>query len=347
MSGAGKVAELGRDTEAGVSKELGRDSGGGVSKELGRDSEANALQELGRAPEVGVPKEGESWTILSMILWSAAYLTDKGVEAGRLDAEWLLSTALGVDRLQLYLQYDRPLSFEEREAFKPLLRRRASREPLQYIIGRTAFRQLELKTDSRVLIPRPETEVLVQEVLDWASAGGGSLGRVWDVGTGTGAVGLSLVAEGECEAVVATDVSPEALCVAAENAKRYDRSGVVEFREGSLFEPLNPGERFDVIVSNPPYIAEAERSELQLEVRDWEPAVALFAGEQGLDVIGPLVHGASQHLRSGGLLALECGLGQAEGIAADLNATGSFAAVRVRPDLSGRPRFVLAERRAV
>ena len=292
-------------------------------------------------------EEGESWTILRMILWSAEYLSNKGVEAGRLDAEWLLSTALGVDRLQLYLQYDRPLSSEEREAFKPLLRRRANREPLQYIIGRTAFRQLELKTDSRVLIPRPETEVLVQEVLDWASAARGSVGRVWDVGTGAGAVGLSLVAEGDCRGVVATDISPEALCVAAENAKRYDQSGVVEFREGSLFEPLKPGERFDVIVSNPPYIAEAEKNELQLEVRDWEPTVALFAGEQGLDVIGPLVDGAPQHLLCGGLLALECGLGQAEGIAADLNATDSFGAVRVRPDLSGRPRFVLAERRAV
>ncbi|HAB30448.1 MAG TPA: hypothetical protein DCE19_06995, partial [Gemmatimonadetes bacterium] len=127
------------------------------------------LAELERDSEVGVGNTGESWTILRMILWSAEYLKNKGVETGRLDAEWLLAAALGVDRLQLYLKYDRPLSSEEREAFKPLLRRRAGREPLQYIIGRTGFRELELKTDPRVLIPRPETEVLVQEVLDWAS----------------------------------------------------------------------------------------------------------------------------------------------------------------------------------
>ena len=309
-------------------------------------SGAGRLAELERDSEAGVSKVGESWTILRMILWSAEYLTEKGVEAGRLDAEWLLSTALGVDRLQLYLQYDRPLSSDEREAFKPLLRRRASREPLQYIIGRTGFRQLELKTDPRVLIPRPETEVLVQEVLDWASAGRASLGRVWDMGTGTGAVALSLVAEGACTRVVATDVSPEALSVAADNAELYDVSGIVEFREGSLFEPLNEGEEFDVIVSNPPYIAEGDRWELQPEVRDWEPPEALFAGEDGLSVIRRLVAGAPEYLLAGGLLALECGVGQAQRIAADLNATGAFAVVRIRPDLTGRPRVVTAERGA-
>jgi len=302
--------------------------------------------ELERESEGGASTAGESWTILRMILWSAKYLTEKGVEAGRLDAEWLLSAALGVDRLQLYMQYDRPLSTDEREAFKPLLRRRASREPLQYIIGRTGFRQLELKTDPRVLIPRPETEVLVQEVLDWASAGPGSAGRVWDMGTGTGAVALSLAAEGTWTRVVATDVSPAALSVAADNAERHELSGLVEFREGSLFEPLEEREQFDVIVSNPPYIADGERGALQPEIRDWEPPEALFAGEDGLDVIRQLVAGAPEHLSCGGLLALECGLGQAEGIAADLNATGAFAAVRIRPDLTGRPRVVMAERSA-
>ena len=305
------------------------------------------LAELERDSEDAASGPGDPWTILRMILWSAEYLTEKGVEAGRLDAEWLLSTALGVDRLQLYLQYDRPLSPEEREAFKPLLRRRASREPLQYIIGRAAFRQLELKTDPRVLIPRPETEVLVQEVLDWASAAGKSLGRVWEMGTGTGAVALSLAVEGACTTIVATDSSPDALSVAADNAERYDVSGLVEFREGSLFEPLEEGEEFDVIVSNPPYIAEGEKGELQPEVRDWEPPEALFAGEDGLDVIRQLVAGAPEHLLAGGFLALECGLGQAERIATDLNGTGAFAAVRIRPDLTGRPRFVIAERGAV
>jgi len=300
-----------------------------------------------RDSEAAVSSPGASWTILQMILWSADYLTEKGVEAGRLDAEWLLSAALGVDRLQLYLQYDRPLSPEERAAFKPLLRRRAGREPLQYIIGRTAFRQLELKTDPRVLIPRPETEMLVQEVLDWASAAGRSLGYVWDVGTGTGAVALSLAVEGVCTGVVATDSSTDALSVAAENAERYDVNGLVELRAGSLFESLEEGERFDIIVSNPPYIAEGERGELEPEVRDWEPSEALFAGEDGLDFIRQLVAGAPDRLVAGGLLALECALGQAERITTLLNATEAFAGVRIRPDLTGRPRFVIAQRGAI
>jgi release factor glutamine methyltransferase len=295
---------------------------------------------------MGALKTDESWTILRMILWSADYLVGKGIESGRLDAEWLLSEALGVGRLELYLQHDRPLTAEERQAFKPLLRRRADREPLQYIVGWTAFRQLELMTDSRALIPRPETEVLVQEVLDWASAEGKKLGRVWDVGTGTGAVALSLVVEGECAGVVATDVSPGALAVARENAKRYDPKRLVEFREGSLLEPLQPGERFDVIVSNPPYIPEGEKSEIQVEVREWEPPVALFAGARGLDVARPLVAEAGEHLLPGGLLAIECGLGQAETLTSDVRATGVFSAVRIRPDLTGRPRFVIAERTA-
>jgi len=299
-----------------------------------------------RDSEAAVSSPGASWTILQMILWSADYLREKGVEAGRLDAEWLLSAALGIDRLQLYLQYDRPLSPEERAAFKPLLRRRAGREPLQYIIGRTAFRQLELKTDPRVLIPRPETEMLVQEVLDWASAAGRSLGYVWDVGTGTGAVALSLAVEGVCTGVVATDSSPDALSVAAENAERYDVNGLVELRAGSLFESLEEGERFDIIVSNPPYIAEGERGELEPEVRDWEPSEALFAGEDGLDFIRQLVAGAPDRLVAGGLLALECALGQAERITTLLNATEAFAGVRIRPDLTGRPRFVIAQRGA-
>ena len=307
-------------------------------------SGAERLAELEKDSVAAGSGVGDSLTILRMILWSAEYLSGRGVETGRLDAEWLLAAALGVGRLQLYLQYERPLTSEEREAFKPLLRRRASREPLQYIIGWTGFRRLELKTDPRVLIPRPETEVLVQEVLDWASAGRGSLGRVWDMGTGTGAVALSLAVEGVCTRVVATDVSPEALSVAADNARRHDVNGLVEFREGSLFEPLEKGEEFDVIVSNPPYIAEGEKQSLQPEVRDWEPPQALFAGEDGLHVIRQLVAGAPEHLPAGGLLALECGLGQAEQIVKEVNATRAFVEVRIRRDLTGRPRVVMAER---
>ncbi len=286
----------------------------------------------------------EAWTILRMILWSADYLAEKGVENSRLDAEWLLADALELERLQLYLQYDRPLSPEERGAFKPLLRRRASREPLQYILGRTAFRELDLMTDPRVLVPRPETEVLVEEVLGWAAGRPEGLGCVCDLGTGSGAVALSLAVEGTCERIIATDVSSEALEVAEENARRHDVADKVDFRTGQLFDALEGEERFAVVVSNPPYVEEGQRPDLEPEVSEWEPSGALFAGEDGLDVIRPLIAGVASWVRPEGLLALEVGTGQESRVVELIEETGAFGPPRVRRDLSGRPRIVMAER---
>ncbi len=298
----------------------------------------------GAAPVGNNAGPDEPWTILRMILWSADYLAEKGVQSSRLDAEWLLADALEVERLQLYLQYDRPLSPEERAAFKPLLRRRAGREPLQYILGRTAFRELDLMTDTRVLVPRPETEVLVEEVLAWAAARPEALETVLDVGTGSGAVALSLAVEGACGRIVATDISSEALEVAAANARRHDVTEQVEFRLGGLFVALEVEERFDLVVSNPPYVEEGQKPELEPEVSEWEPAGALFAGPDGLDVIRPLIAGAAGRVLPGGLLALEVGTGQESRVVELIEETGAFAPARVRRDLSGRPRVVMAER---
>ncbi len=291
------------------------------------------------------PDAAQSWTILSLILWSADYLASKGVESGRLDAEWLLASALGTERLQLYLKYDRPVGPEERKAFKQLLRRRACREPLQYILGRAAFRELELVADPRALIPRPETEVLVEEVLAWAKDRKSGLGTVMDIGTGTGAVSVSLAVEGVCERIVATDISEGALEVARLNAQRHGVEALLDFRRGSLFEIVDSGETFDVIVSNPPYVATGERASLQPEIRDWEPSEALFAGDDGLDVIQPLIAEAPEHLTDGGLLALEVGLGQAERVTRQIDDSGQFERARVRRDLGGLPRIIMAERK--
>ncbi|HEX6911132.1 MAG TPA: peptide chain release factor N(5)-glutamine methyltransferase, partial [Longimicrobium sp.] len=237
---------------------------------------------------------------------------------------------------------DRPLTPEELAEYRERLRRRARREPLQYIDGTAAFRDLVLKVDRRVLIPRPETERLVQEVLDWA-AGRADLHAV-DVGTGSGAIALALATEGPFARVVATDVSPDALALARENQLRAAPAAPVEFRHGDLLEPLR-GEAVDVVVSNPPYIGDEEAPALDAEVRDWEPAGALFAGQGGLDVIRRLVPGAADVLRPGGLLALEMGAGQGAAVCAIIHETSAFAAPRVRPDLAGRDRVVLAERR--
>jgi release factor glutamine methyltransferase len=234
---------------------------------------------------------------------------------------------------------------EEREAFKQQLRRRACREPLQYILGRAAFRELELVADPRAFIPRPETEVLVEEVLAWAKDRKSGLGTVMDIGTGTGAVSVSLAVEGVCEQIVATDISEGALEVARLNAQRHGVEALLDFRRGSLFEIVDAGEAFDVIVSNPPYVATGERAGLQPEIRDWEPSEALFAGDDGLDVIQPLIAEAPEHLTDGGLLALEVGLGQAERVTRQIDDSGRFEPARVRRDLGGLPRVIMAERK--
>ena len=291
----------------------------------------------------------ETWTVLGLILWSAEYLAERGVEHGRLDAEHLLAHALGATRLQLYLQFDRPLDAEELAAFKPFLLRRARREPLQYVTGRAAFRELHLAVDRRVLIPRPETEVLVEVVLEWARIGvdgrgprGADLDGL-DLGTGSGCIGLSLLAEGPFRRVVATDASEDALAVAADNACRAGLAQRLETRLGPLWEPVASGESFDVVASNPPYVADAEAELLDPEVRDWEPAVALFAGNDGLEVLDAIVAGAGQRLRAGGLLALEVGMGQAASVAERVRVAGGFGEPRIVRDLAGRPRIVLAE----
>lgn len=281
----------------------------------------------------------EPWTVLGLVRWSGEYLREKGVAEGRLDAEHLLAHVLGATRLQLYLEYDRPLTPEELAAFKPLLLRRAAREPLQYILGRTAFRELELVTDRRVLIPRPETEELVGLVLE--RTGGGAGLAALDVGTGSGCIALSLLVEGAFQRVVATDVSDAALEVARLNARSVPGGEGLDLRRGSLFEPV-AGERFDVVVSNPPYVDFAEGPGLQPEVRDWEPEGALFAPQGGMAVLQALVEAAPRHLVPGGLLALEVGADQGEAAAGAMGATGAFQLPEVVRDLAGRPRFVLA-----
>lgn len=287
-----------------------------------------------------VPGPGESWTPIRLTQWSGGYLQEKGLENGRLDAELLLAHVLDTNRLDLYLQFDRPILARELDRFKGLLLRRAAREPLQYVLGTTAFRELEIRTDSRALIPRPETEILVGEVLEWAEKREGELTGL-DVGTGSGAIALSLLTEGPFSSFIGTDSSPQAMELARENIRELRLEDRMEVREGALFEPLGPEERFDVIVSNPPYIREDERGTLQPEVKDWEPAQALFAGPDGLAVLLPLALGAPCHLRSGGLLGAEVGEGQAGKLAEAMRETGAFEDVWIRPDLSGTERIVL------
>jgi release factor glutamine methyltransferase len=285
-----------------------------------------------------------SETALLLARKAGQHMADRNIENARLEAELLLAHTLGISRLDVYLQHDRPVDGAELERFRSLVRRRLRHEPLQYILGRTRFRQVELLVDRRVLIPRPETEVLVGEVLAWVKSRPGSELRALDLGTGSGAIALSLAGEGALH-VVATDISADALDLARSNAERLDLQGRVEFRLGSLWQPIGSDEQFDIIASNPPYVGESERDSLAPEVREWEPAVALFSEADGLGVLRQIVAQAASYLRPGGLLALEIGASQAAQTTELIGADERYCSTRVLRDLAGRERVLLAETR--
>ena len=276
---------------------------------------------------------------------AAQLFAERGFENARLEAELLLAHVLDIKRLDLYLQFDRPLSNDQLETYRALVRRRLKREPLQYIVGNVQFRELDLLVDARVLIPRPETEVLVGVAIEWAGGRVGELTAL-DIGTGSGAIVLSLLHEGAVARAVATDISPDALEVAMCNAERKELAGRVDFRCGSVWAAVGSGEQFDIVISNPPYIGLDEREGLQPEVRDWEPAAALFADSEGLSIVREIVGGAPGRMAAGALLALEVGMTQARLVADEIAATNQFENVNVVRDLTGRDRVVTAVRKA-
>ena len=263
---------------------------------------------------------------------STEFLGRKGIESPRLEAERLLAQALGLSRLELYTRFDQPLMEPEQAAARALVERRGRREPLAYVLGEWGFRRLVLRTDARALVPRPETETVVERAL--ALVEPVEKPRLVDVGTGSGAIALALAHERVDARVTATDVSSDALALARENATRLGLA--VELVRTSLLQGL-PGP-FDLVVSNPPYVRETEVEGLEPEVRDWEPRGAVVDAGQ----TDSLVAEARTALVAGGWLVLECHEGRADETAAKLDA-GGYADVRITPDLAGRARVVEAK----
>jgi release factor glutamine methyltransferase len=280
-----------------------------------------------------------TWTILDLLQWTQKHFAEKGIETARLDAECLLAFALGVDRMRLYIDYEKPVSEEERATFRKLVRRRgADRIPVAQIIGRKEFWSLDLRVTADVLTPRPDTETLVSAALGLLPDAQAPV-RILDIGTGSGAVALALASERPRAQIVATDVSAAALAVARENAERCGALTRVELRQGALFEPVS-GERFDLVVSNPPYLGEADRASLAPELAH-EPDGALFAGPQGLELLEPLVRQAPEALVPDGALAVECDPAQADRVAGWCREAGLLSVTKHR-DLAGRNRVVAA-----
>jgi release factor glutamine methyltransferase len=247
----------------------------------------------------------EQWTILKILRWTTSYFAGKGIGQPRADAEVLLAHILGMERIQLYLNYERPLSSEELARFRQLVRRRAAFEPTQYIVGKQEFWSLEFETGPAVLIPRPETEILVEKALGLA---GDRPALVLDIGTGSGAIAVALAHERPGIRVVAIDKSFPALVVAKRNALRHEVADRVRFAAMDLTDALLPGRRFDIIVSNPPYVAETEFLDLAPEIANYEPHSALRGGgARGLGIVRRILERFRDYLKPGGSLLVEIG----------------------------------------
>jgi release factor glutamine methyltransferase len=290
----------------------------------------------------------EPWTIKRVLAWAADDLRERGGETPRLDAELLLAQVLGASRIQVLTDPDRPLAKEELAGYRELHKRRRQGEPVAYLLGVREFYGRAFRVDKRVLVPRPDTETLVDVALERTTER--SLdARVLDLCTGSGCVAITLACERPTWSVLGTDVSEGALEVARDNAARLGAAPRAYFQHSNLFDAIvlsaepgdddGPQRRFDLVTANPPYIAESERDELPVTVRAFEPHLALFAGPDGFDLIRAIVARAPDFLEPEGVLALEVGAGQAPRVAELLTARG-FSGVDVRKDYGGIERVV-------
>lgn len=281
--------------------------------------------------------EPQTWTIRKVLDWTRQHFEKQAVDSARLTADLLLGHVLQVPRIKLYMDLDRPLSKDELATYRALITRRLGGEPVQYLVGSWEFYGRGFAVDPRVLIPRPETELLVEAAL--RAVPKDAPARVLDLCTGSGCIAATIAAERPQASVWATDVSPEALAVARPNAEKLGVDGRVTFFQGDLFGPVPEGAKFDVIVSNPPYVKSEEIAGLQREVQK-EPRLALDGGTDGLDLVRRIVAQAPARLVAGGLLALEIGEDQGAAVKALLTQAG-FVDVRIEPDLERRDRLAL------
>jgi release factor glutamine methyltransferase len=305
-------------------------------------------------------------TVLEVIQKSAEFLAKKGVESPRLQAELLLAHVLKMPRMKLYLHFDRIVSAMELEALRALVKRRGQREPLQHIVGSTSFCGLEIAVNRHALVPRPETEILAE--LGWLflsshEAGAGKLqpsaspsggmctedmkrhtSIALDFGTGSGCIAIALAAKCPTARIVALEVSVEALAVAQQNAARNGVAQRIQFVQGESFAALPSDDRFDLIISNPPYIPASEIASLQPEVRDYDPSAALDGGQDGLGFYRMFASSAAKWLRPDGKMMLEFGDGQADAVRRIFE-TQLWIVEAIKQDYSQRPRILIARRK--
>ncbi len=284
------------------------------------------------------------WRVVELLDWTSGYFEQHSIPTPRLDAEVLLGHLLNKSRLQLYLDFDMPVFQEHLTPFRKLIQRRIERTPVSYLTNRKEFLSLDFYVDERVLIPRPETEQLVETIL---AAKPDTPQRVLEIGTGSGVIATSLAVHASAWDIVATDISEPALEVAQQNAETHTCAAQITFMSGDLFEPIktieNPEDRhFDWIVCNPPYIKNGERESLSPDVRDYEPEIALFAGDDGFAVIRRLITEAPQYLAPSGKLLFEIGDTQADPVRTLINAEPAYCTHELITDYAEKNRLALA-----
>lgn len=295
--------------------------------------------------EVGDPKRV---TVREALQQGSELLSRMGVESARLDAELLLSKVLLARREEIYLNLNMPLRSDAKNLYHSMLQRRAKREPIAYITGQREFWSLDFFVTPDVLVPRPETELLIEiasGLMESPEVSDSKL-RILDLGTGSGAIAVSLAKESDHVEVWATDLSHGALKVAEANAARHVVRQKIHFLQGDLFEPVKELEdSFDLIVSNPPYVRQSEMKDLPPDVRDWEPKLALDGGSDGLDLYRRIIGQGHAYLRDGGFMLLEIGASMGNEVSQLFGKIGSYAQIALYPDHAGRNRVVAASKR--
>jgi release factor glutamine methyltransferase len=283
-------------------------------------------------------QSARTWTILSLIEWGTGYLSERGFDEARLTIELLLSHLLHLQRIHLYTNFDRPLSQDELAAFKTLLQRRLKHEPLQYIIGETEFMGLALWVDPSALIPRPETEELVERALQWIGDRAEAQVTVLDIGTGSGNIPIALEHHSPKTLITSIDVSPDALRLAERNSVRHSCSRIT-FLQASVFDDVLPDRKFDLLISNPPYISSEEFAGLQPEVREFEPRMATTDDADGLLFVRRICGMAMNKLQAGGAIFMEIAYNQGAAVGKIARSAGLLN-VTIHMDLHGNDRIL-------
>jgi len=286
----------------------------------------------------------DKWTIQKLLNWTTEFLTNKGVEAPRLSAELLISHVVGLKRIELYTQFDKQVPQQQLDLLHDLVKRASLHEPVAYLTGKTEFYSLEFDITTDCLIPRPETELLVQRAIEFLRTRSG-VQYICDLCTGSGCIAVAIAKNFPNARVTATDISAAVLEVAARNIEKHQLKERVRLLCGDLFEPVIQQldvSQFDLIVCNPPYVSTAEYEKLEKNVKDYEPEFALLAGEDGLDVYRRIIEKADEFLKPGAALMLEIGYAQGSAIKELLEQTGAFTEIKIEKDYHNNDRITIA-----